>query len=143
MTDQFLTTLAGTSQVSARKQATRLVIEAYCPACNLGWDKSYGAFTVLQSAVGHTTKTGHVVVLNGASELPEVAENIDSVSTTPSESQSAGQCFYVDIPTEDCIGNEGAAWRNVAQCPTRKQAIEFAREHFGADDEGRICLISR
>jgi hypothetical protein len=96
---------------------------------------------VLRSAVEHTRDTGHVIALNGTIDQP-AAENIEVLRSAHSENQRADQMCYVDIPTEDCVDNEDGAWKNVAQCPTRKEAIDFAREHFGADDQGRICLIS-
>jgi len=45
--------------------------------------------------------------------------------------------YYVDIP-----GTPGEYWQNVATCDTRKEAIEFVRENYGGDDEGRIQPIS-
>lgn len=46
------------------------------------------------------------------------------------------QIFYVDIPSEDCI-----AWHNVGEFDTEAAALAFAKEHFGADDRGRVHLV--
>jgi hypothetical protein len=51
------------------------------------------------------------------------------------------QPYYVDLPTEECIGNPDGAFKNVAVLDTREAAIAFAQEHFGADEEGRVCLV--
>ena len=45
--------------------------------------------------------------------------------------------FYVDIPN---LHSED--WINVASFTTRPKAIAFAKERFGADDEGRVCLVT-
>jgi hypothetical protein len=50
--------------------------------------------------------------------------------------------FYVDIPTRDCINNPDGACENVATFKTRQEAIDFAKEHFGADDEGRFQPVT-
>lgn len=51
---------------------------------------------------------------------------------------------WVDIPTRDCIGNDNGSWDFLASFATRKEAVEFIREHIdpNCDDEGRICLIT-
>ena len=49
---------------------------------------------------------------------------------------------WVDLPTEECIDNPDGAFKNVATFATKAEAIAFAREHFGADEEGRISLVS-
>ncbi len=45
--------------------------------------------------------------------------------------------WNVDIPR---AGDR--EWEDVATADTREQAIEIARELFGADAEGKVCLIS-
>lgn len=45
--------------------------------------------------------------------------------------------FAVDIPQAD-----RQDWLNVASFPTKEEAIQFAKEKFGADDEGKIQLIT-
>lgn len=53
--------------------------------------------------------------------------------------------YYVDIPQESAIYKENdddKAWLNVGIFHTRQQAIDFAKEHFGADDEGKVSLVT-
>ena len=45
--------------------------------------------------------------------------------------------FWVDIPILD-----DEEWVNVAEFATRQEAIDYAKERFGADDEGKVILIS-
>jgi len=49
--------------------------------------------------------------------------------------------FFVDIP--QMRGNNGSdEWRNIATFHSREEAIQFAKDNFGADDNGMVCLIS-
>jgi hypothetical protein len=49
--------------------------------------------------------------------------------------------FAVDIP--QCFnGDPIDEWRCVETFSTREEALKFAQEHFGADENGMICLIS-
>lgn len=48
--------------------------------------------------------------------------------------------FYVDIPNPDIDKDEMI---NVSSFESRKEAINFARIHFGADKNGCISLISQ
>ncbi len=51
--------------------------------------------------------------------------------------------YAVDIPNYDIILNGyEAEWRNIDYFETREDAIKFAQEHFGADEEGRINLVT-
>lgn len=50
--------------------------------------------------------------------------------------------YWVDIPTVDCIDNEEGSYKNVAGFCSKEAAIAYAMEHFGADEEGRVCLVS-
>lgn len=45
--------------------------------------------------------------------------------------------FYVDIPQLD-----SEEWLNVETFKTRHEAIEFAKERFGADENGMVRLVS-
>ncbi len=45
--------------------------------------------------------------------------------------------FYVDIPNAD-----SEEWINIDTFDTREEAIAFAKEKFGADDNGNVSLIS-
>jgi len=49
--------------------------------------------------------------------------------------------YYVDIPDIN-NHNDSTTFINVAEFYTRKEAINFAKMYYGADDEGKICLIS-
>jgi hypothetical protein len=46
--------------------------------------------------------------------------------------------FYVDIPQID-----KEEWLNVDFFETREEAIKYAQEHFGADENGMVSLISQ
>lgn len=48
--------------------------------------------------------------------------------------------FAVDLPNPQDIDGE---WVNVEYFDTRQEAIDFCKEHFGADDNGCICLVSK
>lgn len=53
------------------------------------------------------------------------------------------QVVWVDVPN---MWNPEASWLNVAQFygpDAEEKAIQFAKEKYGADDEGKISLISR
>ena len=47
--------------------------------------------------------------------------------------------FAVDIPNNIIDDPE---WVNVGFFKTKEEAIKFAQENFGADEEGKISLIS-
>ena len=51
--------------------------------------------------------------------------------------------YYVDIPKVDNDGLPSEEWYNVHSFETEKEALEYATKYFGADSEGRVCLISR
>jgi hypothetical protein len=46
--------------------------------------------------------------------------------------------FYVDIPQED-----KEEWKNTGTFETREEAIKYAQEKFGADENGMVSLISQ
>jgi len=46
--------------------------------------------------------------------------------------------YFVDIPNT----NGGDEWNSVFESTSRPEAIAYAREHFGADENGMICIIS-
>jgi hypothetical protein len=48
----------------------------------------------------------------------------------------------VDIPRINHSGRPEEYWRTVEYFKTKEEAIAYAREHFGADEEGRVCLVS-
>ena len=47
--------------------------------------------------------------------------------------------FTVDVPPSN---PEFESWDTVAYFLTRKEAVEFAKKYFGADNEGKISLVS-
>lgn len=53
--------------------------------------------------------------------------------------QTEPEHFYVDVPNT----NGGDEWQNVLTCDTREEAIKYAMETFGADENGCICLVSQ
>lgn len=50
--------------------------------------------------------------------------------------------FAVDVPNPNTIGQPNAEWINVNYFETKADAIKFAQEHLGADENGMICVIS-
>lgn len=48
--------------------------------------------------------------------------------------------YHVDIPRSDINNKE---WINVENFNSRSEAIKFAMKHFGADENGMICIISQ
>lgn len=47
--------------------------------------------------------------------------------------------WYVDLP--NCYKLE-SAWKCLGEFETREEAIAYVKKMFGADDEGRIDLVS-
>lgn len=50
--------------------------------------------------------------------------------------------WYVDLPDPCKVGIPGAEWKQIEIFFTKKEAVEFCRDEFGADEEGRVQLIS-
>ncbi len=51
--------------------------------------------------------------------------------------------FYIDIPTEATIQGVDGPWRNLTTFKSKKEAVEWIREHIGyCDDDGNVCLIT-
>ena len=51
--------------------------------------------------------------------------------------------FYLDIPTVECFLNDDGPWQSIGKFLTKKEAVDFIREHVGpCDDEGRIELVT-
>lgn len=49
----------------------------------------------------------------------------------------------VDVPDADSFAlDRENYWKNIAYFETREEAIRFCQERFGADEEGRISLIT-
>ena len=56
------------------QQSVRLVIEAHCTICGLIGDQATEGISVVRTAQAHSAGTGHVVILNGTTDLPETDE---------------------------------------------------------------------
>ncbi len=50
--------------------------------------------------------------------------------------------YYVDIPVRESVENEDQHMTCVASFSSREAAIAYAQKHFGADENGNICLVS-
>ena len=50
--------------------------------------------------------------------------------------------YWVDIPQESNIYDDDGAFKNVGEFKTREEAIAFAMEWFGADETGKISLVT-
>lgn len=48
----------------------------------------------------------------------------------------------VDIPKVDDDGTPSDEWYCVDYFKTKEEAIKYAQEHFGADENGMVSLIS-
>ena len=119
----------------------RLVLHADCTTCGrLHVDD--GSLRTPQLALEHTFRTGHVVVLNGTTDLPETDRCLEFTAAAGADGVPESSRYWVDIPTEGCIDNPEGAFKKVASLATREAAIQFAQRHFGADAEGSICLVS-
>ena len=50
---------------------------------------------------------------------------------------------WIDVPNPHCdLTDPEAAWVNVQTFDNREEAIEWAKEHLGADDQGRIQVVT-
>ena len=47
--------------------------------------------------------------------------------------------YSIDVPPSN---PQFESWVNVDFFMSKKEAIEFAMKHYGADSEGKICLVS-
>lgn len=48
------------------------------------------------------------------------------------------ETFYVDVPPS----NGSDEWHIVTSFKTKQEAVDFAKEKFGADNEGNVCLVN-
>ena len=51
--------------------------------------------------------------------------------------------FYVDIPKVKGDGKPSEEWYSVDSFSTREEALKFAQDSFGADENGMVSLISQ
>jgi len=64
-----VTRLLSSTETASVQRTARLVIEAECSTCG-SIDIAEGLLLV-QTALAHTVSTGHVVILNGTTDLPD------------------------------------------------------------------------
>jgi hypothetical protein len=48
--------------------------------------------------------------------------------------------FAVDVPPRNPSSQE--SWHEVNVFASREEAIEFVKKYYGADDDGRVCLVT-
>lgn len=48
----------------------------------------------------------------------------------------------VDIPRVDGNGRPTDEWYCVEHFKTKEEALAFARFHYGADENGMVCIVS-
>src|SRR5258708_32761936 len=53
------------------RQPARFVIEAVCTSCGPICDETEDGISIVRLALAHTGATGHVVILNGTTDVPE------------------------------------------------------------------------
>jgi hypothetical protein len=58
------------------QQQPRLVVEAECPTCGPLADDHTDGSSVVRFALSHSAETGHIVILNGTTDIPEVAGDL-------------------------------------------------------------------
>lgn len=52
----------------------RIVVEAECSSCGPIFEAQNEASQILEAATAHTTSTGHLVILNGTIDAPQLEE---------------------------------------------------------------------
>lgn len=50
--------------------------------------------------------------------------------------------FAVDVPPANIDKFGDNEWINVKYFETREEALDFVQEYYGADEEGKVCLIN-
>ena len=70
-------------------------------------------------------------------EAVEITEEDLPIYRIIDDEQEITPTFYVDIPNG--LSDE---WRSMGSFKTKEEAIAFAREKFGADENGMVSLIS-
>ena len=81
---QSLPTLAAPAASPAidmkTQRSARLVIEAECTTCGRVCDEATDGMSTVQLALTHTAATGHVVILNGTTDLPDADDPTPSLT---------------------------------------------------------------
>ena len=77
----------------------------------------------------------HLILATEEGELPHIniVDDMDDRTET----------FFVDIPQLKSDGTGSDEWRNVESFKTKEAAIKFAKDNFGADENGMVSLISQ
>ncbi len=94
---------------------------------------SFDVYRELKNAKGDFPKHTIAAYEDGDIEEPRFIDDLDERTIT----------FYVDIPKVDGDGKPSQEWYTVESFRTKQDAIDFAKEHFGADDNGMVSLISQ
>ncbi len=50
-----------------------------------------------------------------------------------------GSRYYIDIPD---VNRKEGGWVNIADFSSKLEALSYVKKMFGADDKGRVSLIS-
>lgn len=50
--------------------------------------------------------------------------------------------YYVDLPIKAGIESEDNSWEGIKTFETREEAIAFVQEHWGADENGNVSLVT-
>jgi len=70
--------------------------------------------------------------------IKEMINVVDEADMVYTENEKTTE-YIVDIPNSNDIDD---TWIEVGTFSSREEAIKFVKEQFGADNEGRINLIS-
>lgn len=106
---------------SAAPEEPRLVLHADCTTCGCVNREEDNPLSVVEIALGHTEGTGHVVVLNGTTDLP--GEDWDTPALTASGA--------ADLPTIDQILADPSAslWlRNALLAALSRDPVDAAND---------------
>jgi len=74
------------SRISGTKP--RLIIEALCSTCGPLHDQLPEGLSTLRLAMQHSSALGHVVILNGTTDLPDDAERSSAVHAWPNDAEA-------------------------------------------------------
>lgn len=55
---------------------------------------------------------------------------------------SKNYVWWIDIPTSRKDGSDNI-WENTGTFFSREKALAFAKEEYGADEKGCVCLITQ
>lgn len=103
---------------------------------HMGWvyDPYYDHNIVSIEAISDDQETEADVVFGGPQKLKKEEESEEEFN------DDIENHFAVDIPHVDRI--DSGEWTNLETFQTREEAIKWAMEKLGADENGMICVIS-